>query len=149
MKRFARTLPAALLACLSVCMLAPVAPPARANPNLLSFIMDDDLLLYGTYSDRASAIDYMKRAGADGVRVTVSWKFVSGQSYGRPRKQPARLKGRRAENPRSYRSDIWDRFDDVVRLAKSSGMVVLFNVTGPGPVWAQGRAPFSRRFDQP
>ena len=26
---------------------------------------------------------------------------------------------------------------------------VLFNLTGPGPVWAQGHAPRSRRFDQP
>lgn len=146
--RFARTLLAALLACSACTMLAPPAP-AHASSSLLSFIMDDDLLLYGTYSDRAFAMNYMKRAGADGVRVTVSWKFVSGQSNGRPVKQPARFKGKRAENPRSYRSDIWDRFDDIVRLAKANDMVVLFNVTGPGPVWAQGKAPHSRRFDQP
>src|SRR3954471_6220454 len=111
--------------------LAAAAPPAQANSSLFSYITDDDLLLYGTYSDRAYAMEYMKRAGADGVRVTVSWKFVSGESDGRPKKQPARLKGKRAENPRSYRSDIWDRFDDIVRLAKSYDMVVLLNVTGP------------------
>jgi hypothetical protein len=133
----------------AVFALVAAAPPAQANTNLLNFIMDDDLLLYGTYSDRAYAMEFMKRAGADGVRVTVSWKFISGESNGRPVRQPARLKGKRAEDPRSYRSDIWDRFDDIVRLAKAYDLSVLFNVTGPGPVWAQGKAPFSRRFDQP
>lgn len=145
-KRLVRTLPAALVACIA-CGFA--APSAHANASLLSFIMDDDLLLYDTYGARDFAMNYMKRSGADGVRVTVSWKFVSGESQGKPVRQPARLRGKRAENPRSYRSDIWDRFDDIVRLGKAYDLHVLFNVTGPGPVWAHRRAPFSRRFDQP
>ena len=91
----------------------------------------------------------MRAMGVDGVRVTVSWKFVSGEQSGRPRRRPPRLRGKRAEDPRNYRSDIWDRFDDIVRLAQANGITVLFNPTGPGPVWAQGRAPRSRRFDQP
>ena len=63
--------------------------------------------------------------GVDGVRVTVSWKFVSGESKGRPRRRPPRLRGKRAEDPRNFRSDIWDRFDDIVRLAQANGITVL------------------------
>src|SRR5881397_511741 len=111
MKRLLSTLPAALAACLA-CAFA--APAAQANANLLGFVMDDDMLLYGTYQDRESAMSSMRAMGVDGVRVTVSWKFVSGEQKGRPRRRPARLKGKRAEDPRNYRSDIWDRFDDVV-----------------------------------
>jgi hypothetical protein len=146
MKRVARILPAALVAWIAV---AFAAPAAHANSTLLSFMMDDDLLLYSTYGTRDFAMEYMKRSGADGLRVTVQWKFVAGEENGKPVRQPARLRGARAEDPRNYRSDIWDRFDDIVRLARNRGMYVLFNVTGPGPVWAQPKAPFSRRFDQP
>jgi hypothetical protein len=146
MKRVVRKLPAALVAWIAV---VAAAPSANANHNLLSFMMDDDLLIYDTSGTREFSLDYMKRAGADGVRVTMSWKFVSGQENGKPVRQPARLRGARAENPRNYRADIWDRFDDIVRLARDRGMYVLFNVTGPGPVWAQPKAPFRRRFDQP
>lgn len=127
-------------------LLAPAC--ASANPNLLSFMMDDDLLVFSTYEARESAIRHMKNSGVDGIRVTVSWKFVSGESFGRPKLRPARFTGRRAENPRSYRSDLWDRFDDLVRLGRDHGLHVLFNVTGPGPVWAHARAPYRNRFDQ-
>jgi len=139
---------AAAVAALSLAA-AYAAPPARANENLLSFMMDDDLLLFDGFQQREYAIRYMDRSGVDGIRVTVPWKFVTGESRGRPRKRPARLTGRRAENPRSYSVRIWDRFDDVVRLAHDHGLHVLFNVTGPGPVWAHPRAPFANRFDQP
>ncbi len=146
--RYAASLLAAATAALSLGALL-AAPPARANPNLLSFMMDDDLLIFDTYGTREFAMRYMKNSGADGVRVSVPWKFVSGESEGRPKRRPPRFTGRRAESPRSYRSDIWDRFDDVVRLARDHNMIVLFNVTGPGPVWAHPKAPRANRFDQP
>jgi hypothetical protein len=125
------------------------APPAPANTGQLSFVMDDDLLVFGTFGSREFTIRYLKRSGVDGIRVTVPWKFVAGEENGRPKRRPARLTGKRAENPRSYRADIWDRYDDIVRLARDNGMVVLFNITGPGPVWAHPKAPYANRFDQP
>jgi hypothetical protein len=141
----------ATMAALAACTLgfAFAARPAHANADLQSWIMDDDLLLYDSYGARESALAYMKQIGTDGIRVTVSWKFVSGEENGKPVRTPRRLRGKRAENPRNYRRDIWDRFDDVVRLAQANGLSVLFNVTAPGPVWAHPRAPRSRRFDQP
>ncbi|MDX6648570.1 MAG: hypothetical protein QOJ97_521 [Solirubrobacteraceae bacterium] len=145
-RRLVGLLGAAIAAVSLTTLWAP--PPARANTGLLSFMMDDDLLVFSTYGTREFIMGYMHNAGVDGVRVTVPWKFVSGEEGGRPVRRPARLTGKRAEDPRSYRSDIWDRFDDIVRLARTHGMVVLFNITGPGPVWAHPRAPYSNRFDQ-
>jgi hypothetical protein len=132
-------LPSALLAGALACA------PAHASDNLQSLMMDDDLLVYNTPGVRAFTMDSMHRLGVDGVRVTVSWKFVADDL----RRQPARLRGAKAANPRNYRADIWDRFDAIVRLAQQDNMVVLFNVTGPGPRWAHPKAPFKRRFDQP
>ena len=122
-----------------------VAPGARAGTTMQSLMMDDDLLVYSTPQVRADTLDAMKRLGVDGLRVTASWKFIADNR----RRQPARLRGRRAADPRSYRSDIWDRFDSLLEMAQDRGMTVLLNPTGPGPRWAHPRAPFSHRFDQP
>src|SRR5437588_10603189 len=119
--------------------------PARANSTLASMMMDDDQLVYATPSQRAAALDAMRRLGVQGVRVTVSWKFLAQDL----RRRPARLRGRRAADPRNYSPRLWDNFDHLLEAAYGEGMFVLFNVTGPGPRWAQGRAPFSHRFDQP
>jgi hypothetical protein len=145
-RRLAGLLGAAIAAVSLTTLWAPA--PARANNALLSFMMDDDLLVFSTYGTREFTMNYMKSAGVDGVRVSVPWKFVSGEEGGRPTRRPARLTGTRAENPRNYRADIWDRFDNIVRLARADGMIVLFNVTGPGPVWAHPKAPPARRNDQ-
>src|SRR2546421_7160400 len=97
-------LPRAVLAAAVAC------PPAQASDNLQSLMMDDDLLVYNTPDVRAFTMDFMHRLGVDGVRVTVSWKFVADDL----RRQPARLRGAKAANPRNYRADIWDRFDAIV-----------------------------------
>src|SRR2546422_7701951 len=99
---------AAALALLGATLAA--APPARAGTTMQSLMMDDDLLVYNTPEVRASTLDFMKGLGVDGLRVTVSWKFVADDL----RRQPARLRGRRAADPRNYRVDIWDRFDTLV-----------------------------------
>jgi hypothetical protein len=145
--RSVRGVTRSLVAALAVLVAAlwALAPAARAGDDMKSLIMDDDLLVYNTPDVRAFSIDAMKRLGVDGLRVTVSWKFVAGDT----RRTPARLRGRRAADPRNYRVDIWDRFDAILRLAQQNGMTVLFNVTGPGPRWAHPRAPFRHRFDQP
>jgi hypothetical protein len=55
--------------------------PASAQPanGPLSVVMDDDLLVYNTDPVRDSTLDFLKRSGVDGIRVTVSWKLVSGE----------------------------------------------------------------------
>ena len=121
------------------------APPARADSSLKSMIMDDDLLVYNTDDVRAFSLDLMKRLGVQGLRVTVSWRFLADDLA----RQPARLRGNRAADPRSYRNALWIRYDNLLRDAAARGMFVLLNPTGPGPRWAHPRAPFSHRFDQP
>ena len=121
------------------------ARPARANSTLASMMMDDDALVYTTPSRRAAVLDAMRKLGVQGIRVTVSWKFLAGDLA----RRPARLRGNRAASPAGYSPRLWNDFDHLIEAAYGDGLFVLFNVTGPGPSWAQGRAPLRRRFDQP
>ena len=65
LKLLLRILPAALVVAMAI-----FAAPAQANSNLQSFVMDDDLLVYGTYQQRDSAMSTMRAMGVDGVRVS-------------------------------------------------------------------------------
>ena len=113
------------------------ARPARANSTLASMMMDDDALVYTTPSRRAAVLDAMRKLGVQGIRVTVSWKFLAGDLA----RRPARLRGNRAASPAGYSPRLWNTFDHLIEAAYGDGLFVLFNVTGPGPSWAQGRAP--------
>ncbi|MGH2941525.1 MAG: hypothetical protein ACRDLN_01930 [Solirubrobacteraceae bacterium] len=118
----------------------------------MSIMMDDDLLVYRTDSVAARALTQMKSLGVDTIRVTVLWKVVAenayftrgqlGQLKGRARR--AALKQRRrfkAADPKTYPRQNWDRYDNLVKEAQKQGIRVYFNVTGPGPLWAQTLPP--------
>lgn len=122
-------------------MLLAWPAPAPASDTQFSAMMDDNLLVYYT-SDRQRdlALDTMKALGVDVVRVSVWWNFVA-TNAGRDKTQPKRLMGKRASNPRNYDSQIWDRYDRLVRAARDRGIAVWFNLTGGGPPWAHRRAP--------
>jgi hypothetical protein len=110
--------------------------PALANPDQISIMMDDDQLVNGTDARRDKALAQMKALGAEYVRVTVLWSVVA------PAKRPAHFD---AKNPADYPHHNWDRFDNLVRRAQADGLGVYFDVTGPGPKWAMGKAPASQR----
>ncbi|MCA1689830.1 MAG: cellulase family glycosylhydrolase [Actinobacteria bacterium] len=112
------------------------ATPALANPNQVSIMMDDDLLVNGTDARRDKALKQMKALGAEYVRATVLWSVIA------PAKRPA---GFDAKNPASYPHHNWDRFDNLVRSAQANGLGVYLDVTGPGPRWAMGKAPAKER----
>ena len=92
-------------------LLAPAA--AQANPNQMSIMMDDDLLVYRNDSTAARALTQMKSLGVDTVRVTVLWQTVAenarflkadiaklkGEKYTRARKAARR------QNEKSCRSN--------------------------------------------
>ena len=131
------------LAILTACALALTAPrPAAASDSQLSLVLDDNAFIYGFDNQRDAALDRIKTLGADGVRVTVSWAFLAGNLKHRPR----RLRGRRAERPSGYSRLLWDRFDRLLVAAQARGLLVLFNITGPGPMWAN--APTNSRIDR-
>jgi len=131
---------------------ALIAPVAQASPQQTSIMMDDDLLVYRNDSVATRALAQMKSIGVDTVRVTVLWKVVAESARptkgelaklkGKPKERALRqLKRFKAQDPGTYPKQNWDRYDNLVRAAKEQGIRVYFNLTGPGPLWAQTTPP--------
>ena len=146
------TLTTRLLAVALVTVAALAPATAHASPTQMSIMMDDDLLLYRSDSVTARALTQMKAMGVDTIRVTVLWRTVA--EFARPSlRDVRRLKGKaktRAQrqrkrfkpaDPSTYPRENWDRYDNLVRAATQRGLRVYFNVTGPGPIWAQRTPP--------
>jgi hypothetical protein len=130
---------------------------AQASPTQVSVMMDDDQLLYRTDAIRGRALVQMRSLGVDIVRATVLWKAV-GEGASLTNKEISRLKGDKlrdraraqrkrfkANDPRTYPTRNWDRYDNLVKDAAKFGMKVYFTVTGPGPSYAHKPAPPSQR----
>jgi hypothetical protein len=126
--------------------------PANASPTQMSMMMDDNLLLYRSDHVAARALTQMKTMGVDAVRVTVLWRTVAEFAYprlrdiekleGKARSRAVRQRHRfDADDPRTYPRGNWDRYDNLVKAATQRGLRVHFNVTGPGPIWAQRTPP--------
>ncbi|MEA2299107.1 MAG: hypothetical protein QOF77_2043 [Solirubrobacteraceae bacterium] len=115
------------------------AAPALASPQQVSVMMDDDLLVNGTDKRRDKALLQMKSLGVEYVRATVLWSVVAAAT------KPGHFN---AGDPGAYPHHNWDRFDNLVRSATADGIGVYFDVTGPGPRWAMGKAPPSQRKSQ-
>ncbi|MGH2839320.1 MAG: hypothetical protein ACRDKY_00665 [Solirubrobacteraceae bacterium] len=135
--------------------MAPSA--AQANPDQSSIMMDDDLLVYRGPVTAQKTMTQMKSLGVDTIRVTVLWSIVAERARFTPA-EIKKLKGKkarrlaklqtkrfRASSPKTYPRTNWDRYDDLVRLARTVGLRVYFNVTGPGPAWAHAKPPKSQR----
>ena len=127
---------------LVVCLLLVAfgAPASRAEASSitqLSVMMDDNQLLYRGDQAREFAMQRMKSLGVDYVRVTVLWRVVAHHMKKKNR--------RRADNPKAYPKTNWDRYDALVRSGVRNGIGVYFDVTGPGPKWAMGKAPKSQK----
>ncbi len=147
-----------LLACLVAG--AVLAPTAQASPDQVSIMMDDDLLVYRDDNTRFRAMQQMKNLGTDTLRVTVLWKVVaenaklsaaeirrldSASQRSAARRQAKRF---RAGDPSTYPTRNWDRYDNLVKDARTLGLQVYFNVTGPGPSFAHAKAPRNQRANQ-
>jgi hypothetical protein len=114
---------------LALAMVCAMAVQAHAAAFELSVMQDDNYLIYSNASNRTVALNRMKAMGVDAIRVSVIWDTIA------PRK---RIKN--GADPKAYRAANWDRYDDVVRAAQAYGIQVYFDVTFPGPRWAQARA---------
>jgi len=132
---------------------AVLAPAAHASSDQSSIMMDDDLLVYRGPDVAKRSMQHMKQLGADTIRVTLLWsvvgqktrftkaeiKRISGsKARAAARKQTRRF---RASSPKTYPQGNWDAYDNIVRIARSVGLRVYFNVTGPGPRWAHRKPP--------
>jgi len=110
------------------------APAARASDTQISVMMDDNLLVYSSNTARMQALEAMKRLGVVAVRATLLWSAVAQGT-----KNPAHHHRFNPSDPGDYPRGAWTNYDQLVEDAKSLGIVVYFNVTGPGPSWAMGK----------
>ncbi len=136
-----RTLLVLLLALLAA---AAATAPAQANPSQISIMVDDDELLYRSDATRRLTLERMKGLGVDYARVSVLWS-VAAENTRRTKASRRRFRG---DDPSTYPAGNWDRYDRLVREAERVKMGVYFNVTGPGPPWAHGKAPRAERENQ-
>ena len=109
------------------------AAPAHASQDQVSVMMDDNLLLYAGRATSYLTLESMKSLGVKAVRATLLWSVVA-----RGTKNPATHHRFNPTNPADYPSGAWTIYDNLVEDAKALGIVVYFDVTGPGPSWAMG-----------
>jgi hypothetical protein len=134
-----------------------LAPAAHAAPDQASIMMDDDQLLYRNNVTQSRTLVTMRSLGADAVRATVLWRTVA-EGADLSNREIARLKTDKLRNqarkqrsrfkpndPRTYPTRNWDRYDNLVKLATQLGMRVYFTITGPGPRYGHRVAPPSQR----
>jgi hypothetical protein len=145
------------LAFATLLLAALCAPAARAAPDQASIMMDDDQLLYRNGVTQSRTLVTMRSLGADAVKATVLWRVVaegadlSDAEIARLKTEKLRDKARaqrkrfKPDDPRTYPTRNWDRYDNLVKEATSLGMRVYFTVTGPGPRYGHRKAPPSQR----
>jgi hypothetical protein len=143
---------------LATLMLASIcAPAAQAAPDQASVMMDDDQLLYRNGVTQTRTLVTMRSLGADAVKATVLWRVVAEGAdltnaeiekiKGERNRDKARAQRKRfkANDPRTYPTRNWDRYDNLVKEATKLGMRVYFTLTGPGPRYGHRKAPPSQR----
>ncbi|HZU60070.1 MAG TPA: hypothetical protein VE983_03850 [Solirubrobacteraceae bacterium] len=114
------------------------APPTR---SIGSMFQDDGRLIYASTPTVISTLNQLKALGVNQLRTTVLWKTIAPDPGSRitPR-------AFRPGDPAAYPAYGWAPYDRLVELARARGMVVDFNVTAPGPLWAMGPRATSARY---
>jgi hypothetical protein len=123
-----------VLALLPIAVALRAAPAAHASSSQLSLMMDDNLLVYSPNSTRLAALETMKSLGVSMVRATLLWSAVAHGT-----KNPKTHHRFNPANPADYPKNAWINYDQLVLDAQQVGIVVYFDVTGPGPSWAMGK----------
>ena len=133
------------------------ASAAQAAPDQASIMMDDDQLLYRNGVTQSRTLVTMRSLGADAVRASVLWRVVAegadltDAEIAKLKTESQRQKARRQRerfkpnDPRTYPTRNWDRYDNLVKEATKLGMRVYFTLTGPGPRYGHRKAPPSQR----
>ena len=143
-----------LITLLLACLCAPIA---QASDDQASIMMDDDQLLYRNNVTQTRTLVTMRSMGVDAVRATVLWRVVA-EGASLSNREIARIKSRKlrdraiaqrkrfkANDPRTYPTRNWDRYDNLVKEAAKVGLRVYFTITGPGPSYAHRKAPPAQR----
>lgn len=114
--------------------LALTGPAAHAAPQQASMFMDDDLLLFHGDETADRTLRELDELGVEWVRVSVPWAGIAPANTSTRR--PSHFKD--ATDPKAYPPVSFDLHDHLLRVANQLGIKVLFNVTGPAPLWAAG-----------
>jgi hypothetical protein len=134
----------AALAAAVVAALGAAAAPAAASRDQEATFQDDEQLIYVEKPHLERTLDTLESLGVDRLRITVLWKAIAPSPESRTRPLFD------ASNPDAYAPGIWTHYDNVVTEAQRRGMDVNFNVTGPGPLWANKPSPredFAERYE--
>ena len=102
-----------------------------------SMFQDDDHLIYASTDTVTHTLNTLKRLGVNQIRATVKWEAIA------PNPRPHTFK---PIYPAAYSPAAWAPYDRLVELARARGMTVNFNVTGPGPLWANATGAPSTRY---
>jgi hypothetical protein len=106
-----------------------------------SMFQDDDHLVYASTATVTRTLNTLKSLGVDQIRATVKWEAIAPDPLSRTR--PA---GFKAIYPADYSPVVWAPYDRLVELARARDISVNFNITGPGPLWANARGAPSTRY---
>ena len=120
-------------ACLTSAAMLVAVTPAAASPSQESILQDDPQLLGVPPVELEKRIRFLKSIGVDRLRVSVFWSNVAPQRFSQTK--PA-FPAPGASSPASYPSNAWEPYDNIVSIAKSHDLDLLFTITGPAPAWA-------------
>lgn len=118
---------AAVLACALACVLPC---HALASTTERSILMDDDELIYSSPDHVAQRLQQIASLGVDQVKVSMVWSLVA------PNATALRKPDFDATDPAAYPDGAWDRYDTLVRISRSLGMSVYFQISPLSPTWA-------------
>jgi hypothetical protein len=120
---------------LAALALLVAAPAASADHTQTSIFQDDEYLLYSKPKVVMKTLATMKELGAQELRITLKWAAVAPDALSRTKPGGYFI----AYNPSTYPVANWAPYDRVVEDAAKYGLKVLFDITGPGPLWATSK----------
>ena len=124
--RLAVAVVAAVVACAAL-----AAAPAHAGRTQVSVFQDEGLLQFNGPEAQRAALDEMQSLGADQIHVLVGWRNLApGPTSTR---KPSGFDG---ADPAQYPDNAFAALDNLVELAQSRDLELLFTPTGSIPDWA-------------
>src|SRR3954462_9744622 len=118
-----RRLPVVLLLCVAV--LAALPTYASARKTQLSVIQDDARVIASGGDVRNATLDEMRGLGADVVKISISWRAMTGGS-----------KPSNPDDPNAYAAAKWAPYDSAIAEAINRGLGIFVNIGGAAPDWA-------------
>lgn len=121
----------ALLQAAVVALALSALPAAKAvaSTRQISIIEDETRV----YSDPIGTLARARLLGADVMRVSVHWDWITPASNAR--KMPRNF---HPSDPASYPAPNWALWDAIVTSAQQAGIRIDFDLMGGAPRWAQG-----------